>query len=516
MRELVNKSTSIEERTNAFGEEAVKLIGEIAALEQTSVTPSVKRTADDLSKTFIAPVADGRDASLQERQTTVVGRVEKAVAAQSKALAAAADEILNREKAVPPRFQPLSPPEAVLAYAGNFLPSWAGAISIDLLPAVLIFIMIIVEGAIRKQGGGDLDAETMSAADVMRAVQLYRQMHGSVWGPDGPDHPDQPRGTSKPAADASVRETSAHDTDTPRMSPPQPVPPGRPVSDRLTGHDRSPRRRASRSATAAGIGSRGTDPSSGVLAAAQRRRHHRRARLLRALPAGRSASAGRDDATRSRRHGAGEATGPCETLPPARDTETAAQHRPGPAGLQHAASDQAVGDRMHFIRGPKGAASAVGRIEPGTADALAQFIEQQGGDQTLYLHSPGGFVQDALRMSKLLRAKHIDTAVSNDAYCASSCPIVFAGGKERTAGARSWIGVHQIFALDDGDRDNAEVMADAQTVSAQVQDLLVAMGVDPRAWLPAMKTPSAQIYIFTTEELTAYKLATRIEPSTQR
>ena len=100
--------------------------------------------------------------------------MEQAVRAQSRALAGAADEILNRDPATPPRFQPLSPPEAVLVYAGDFLPSWAGAISIDLLPAVLIFIMVIVEGTIRRHGGQGLDAETMSAAEVMRGVQIYR------------------------------------------------------------------------------------------------------------------------------------------------------------------------------------------------------------------------------------------------------------------------------------------------------------------------------------------------------
>jgi hypothetical protein len=205
MRELVSGSTQIEARANAFGEEALKLIGQITALEQTSVAPSVKRAAEDLSKTFIAPVADGQDANLQQRQTTMVGRVEKAVAAQSRALAAAADEILNRDKAVPPRFQPLSPPEAVLDYAGDFLPSWAGAISIDLLPAVLIFILVIVEGSIRRQGGSEFDAETMSAAEVMRAVAIYRQMHGepvpatAEAAPEREQRPGPPAETAPPA-----------------------------------------------------------------------------------------------------------------------------------------------------------------------------------------------------------------------------------------------------------------------------------------------------------------------------
>ncbi len=176
MRALISNSGPIEARANAFGEETLKLIGQITALQQTSVAPSVKRAAEDLGKTFIAPIADGQDAGLQQRQTEVVSRVEQALRAQSRALASAADEILQRDPVTPARFQPLSPPEAVLLYARDFLPSWAGAISIDLLPAVLIFIMIIVEGAIRRHGGVDLDAETMSAADVMRGAELYRQM----------------------------------------------------------------------------------------------------------------------------------------------------------------------------------------------------------------------------------------------------------------------------------------------------------------------------------------------------
>ena len=178
MRALISNTGPIDARANSFGEEALKLIGQIGALQQTSVAPSVKRVAEDLGNSFIAPIADGRDAALQARQTAVVGRVEQAVRTQSRALSRAADEILEREPVVPPRFQPLSPPEAVLLYARDFLPSWAGAISIDLLPAVLIMIMTVVEAQIRRDGGVDVDAEAMSAADMMRAVHLFRQIEG--------------------------------------------------------------------------------------------------------------------------------------------------------------------------------------------------------------------------------------------------------------------------------------------------------------------------------------------------
>lgn len=176
MRQLVSASGQVEERTNAFAAETVALTGTIADLQQTSIAPAVKRTADDLHKTFIAPAADGRSADLVDRQNQVVDKVEQAIKAQSMALSTAADEILARPQVVPVRFVPLSTAEAVLHYASDFLPSWAGAISLDLMPAVLIFIHVIVYAAIRREEGVERDEDSLTAGEVMRAMRIYRQM----------------------------------------------------------------------------------------------------------------------------------------------------------------------------------------------------------------------------------------------------------------------------------------------------------------------------------------------------
>lgn len=170
-----------------------------------------------------------------------------------------------------------------------------------------------------------------------------------------------------------------------------------------------------------------------------------------------------------------------------------------------------VGAAMTFVRGPKGAVSAVGRIVPGTGAAFETFISTQDGEiKTLYLHSPGGTVRDALAMSKRIRQVGIDTIVPDDGYCASSCPLVFAGGKTRTAGRRAWIGVHQIFAAEALRGNVHDGMAQGQAISARVQDHLAAMGVDLRAWTQAMKTPSDRLYVFTPQQLTEYKIATKV------
>lgn len=172
MRALVSGSGPIAERSDQFAAESVALAGIISSLEQSSIAPSVSRAAADLSLGFIAPVADGRDTDLATRQDTVMATIRDSVAAQSKALSDAAAEILAQPKVAERRFVPLTSAGAVIRYAEDFIPSWAGAISIDLLPAVLVFIMMVVHAAMRR-GEDDLeDADRITAGDLLRSLDL--------------------------------------------------------------------------------------------------------------------------------------------------------------------------------------------------------------------------------------------------------------------------------------------------------------------------------------------------------
>ncbi|MFY8031455.1 MAG: hypothetical protein ACOVO5_06455 [Devosia sp.] len=186
MRELVSTAGTIEPRADAFAAEVVGLNAVISALQETGVAPSVKRAAQDLSLGFIAPVADGGNAALVSRQDAVMENVRNSVAAQSAALSQAADEILAEAKVEPRRFVPLSSAEAVLRYWSDFIPSWAGAISIDLLPVVLVLVLMIVNDAMRKESQSATEADTMTAAEMLRAMSLYRQMTREP-GPDAAD-----------------------------------------------------------------------------------------------------------------------------------------------------------------------------------------------------------------------------------------------------------------------------------------------------------------------------------------
>lgn len=176
MRGLVSAPGAIEARSDQFAAEAVALNGVVASLEQTSIAASVRRAADDLSLGFIAPVADGREADLANRQDRVMETIRSSVAAQSKVLSQAADEILSRQPVAERRFVPLSTADAVLRYAADFIPSWAGAIAIDLLPAVLVFVLAIVHGAIRRQSRSMPFAERITAAELLEALAVQQKL----------------------------------------------------------------------------------------------------------------------------------------------------------------------------------------------------------------------------------------------------------------------------------------------------------------------------------------------------
>lgn len=156
-----------------------------------------------------------------------------------------------------------------------------------------------------------------------------------------------------------------------------------------------------------------------------------------------------------------------------------------------------------------GRLEATGTITPGTAERFKAEVEKRGAYvRTVVLNSPGGSVQDALAMSRLIRQKGFSTEVMAGAHCASSCPLVFAGGKERRARKGASIGVHQVFAVSSTGGSADTGMAAAQRVSAECQRLLVEMGVDPRVWIHAMETPPAKLFYFSPQELTDLKLAT--------
>lgn len=148
-----------------------------------------------------------------------------------------------------------------------------------------------------------------------------------------------------------------------------------------------------------------------------------------------------------------------------------------------------------------------GFIDVGTSKLFDKEVEGISEYvKTVELNSPGGSVFDALYISTKIREFGWTTQVSKGALCASSCPIIFAGGEKRIAEEGSGIGVHQFFSIGEDTRSASEAISGTQSTTARITRHLQTMEVDPQLWTHALETPPQQLYYFSQDELKKYKL----------
>ena len=119
--------------------------------------------------------------------------------------------------------------------------------------------------------------------------------------------------------------------------------------------------------------------------------------------------------------------------------------------------------------------SAEGTIEAGTPALLKRLLKTLGGRQLpIVVNSPGGNVDAALQLGRIIRKSRLDIAVGTTGFsgcdpdmrgclddkgkgspylgiaydqgamCNSACPLMFSGGVRRLVGEWAFLGVHQI------------------------------------------------------------------------
>ena len=181
----------------------------------------------------------------------------------------------------------------------------------------------------------------------------------------------------------------------------------------------------------------------------------------------------------------------------------------GPVRAPASAERGIAGRAMTFTMRGEGRLVVEGVIEPGASTRLAAELDARGQSvRTVSFDSPGGALDDAIAMGRLIRERGLATEVADGVVCASSCPLAVAGGQVRMAGPAAMVGVHQFYAAARSAAAPAAVMADVQFTTARVSRHLIEMGIDPAIWLHALDTPPQQIYYFSLQELEKYRFVT--------
>lgn len=186
-------------------------------------------------------------------------------------------------------------------------------------------------------------------------------------------------------------------------------------------------------------------------------------------------------------------------------TEGAPQPMPG----EFRGDPEMLKKPVSFELQPGGILAVSGSIDMGSSERFAAELEKRGEYvKTVALNSPGGSVHDALAMAGEIRKRKLATKVAAGALCASSCPLILAGGVKRTVENGALVGVHQIF---NGSRERIspeEAMSNAQKTTAEISRHLAAMGIDSGLWLHALETPPDRLYYLRPDEMRELKLVT--------
>ena len=189
MRALTVEPGPVEARSVEFSEQAVRLAGLITQLRQLSVAPLVERAAQDLAASVVLPELDGSTTEGRADQAATITSVLEVLAQRATTLERAAQTVQALLPASDFTYTPISSADAVILYARIFVPSWAGAIAIDLLPAVLVFILAITQSAIRGGREGAAIEDTLTLAELRAAMSAMRDVENTLHERDQPDLP---------------------------------------------------------------------------------------------------------------------------------------------------------------------------------------------------------------------------------------------------------------------------------------------------------------------------------------
>ncbi len=220
MRALTVERGPVEARSVTFSEEAVRLAGIITQLRQLSVAPLVARAAADLEASVVLPDLDGGTEAARADQSATIGAVLGVLGSRAETLEEAARQVMAMPPAADVAYVPISAADAVILYADSFVPSWAGAIAIDLLPGVLVLVLMIVQAAIRA-GRDPVGMENaITLGELRAAVAGLREVEDAM-----------ARAAPELAVSGTVSSGPAPDPNAPPAPEPGATDPGAPGGD---------------------------------------------------------------------------------------------------------------------------------------------------------------------------------------------------------------------------------------------------------------------------------------------
>jgi hypothetical protein len=181
--------------------------------------------------------------------------------------------------------------------------------------------------------------------------------------------------------------------------------------------------------------------------------------------------------------------------------------------------DIAVPDQMpsrlefsiHDLPGTGPVLVAHGAISAGDDERFATYLDELTDmPAQVALYSPGGIVDVALSMGRMIREAELDTAILPGTFCLSSCPYMLAGGVNRQVSLSGAVGLHQHYYETPGYLPVFLAVSDIQRGQGATMAYLIDMGIDAGVMVHGLMTLPDDIYILVGDELQDSNLATEL------
>ena len=164
--------------------------------------------------------------------------------------------------------------------------------------------------------------------------------------------------------------------------------------------------------------------------------------------------------------------------------------------------------RSADISTTRGMISLSGEIVTGDAERFATSLQLQKPVVFLNLNSPGGDLQETMRIVSLVKGAHLEIEISKGKYCISSCFFLFVAARYRMASAarddgsfapqskrdnlRGVVGVHRPYFKNAS--GNVSVVEKQEVMMLGVRKYLSANGVAQYIIDEMMSRPSNDVY----------------------
>jgi hypothetical protein len=180
-----------------------------------------------------------------------------------------------------------------------------------------------------------------------------------------------------------------------------------------------------------------------------------------------------------------------------------------------------------------------GPIVAGDADKFANMLRQAHPFLgTVYLHSPGGNVREAMKIGRMIRKHLIETKYGEEkkyeppdppntpwyksqyykprptirtSHCSSACFLIWAAGIERSGSDESAIGLHRPIPTDLDKMAPGEASAIYRQAMIEVEAYLREMEVPPSFFRIMENTPSSSVYWLSEKQVESLEHVPSIE-----